>query len=109
MLLQGQPITTDFYLLSLGGCDVVLGAHWLRTLGPILLDFSNRSMQFNLDEEPCKLHGESASDLAVIGEDKIKKTIKSENRGVLQLFNIVRTPPQPKMDLLIQRLLKGVQ
>lgn len=27
---------TDMYALPLGDCDVVLGAQWLHTLGPIL-------------------------------------------------------------------------
>jgi hypothetical protein len=25
--------------IDMGGCDIVLGADWLRTLGPILMDF----------------------------------------------------------------------
>ena len=37
---QGVPIQADFYLLSLGGVDAVLGAHWLRTLGPVVWDFA---------------------------------------------------------------------
>lgn len=34
---------TSFYVLSLGGCDVVLGVKWLEPLGPILRDFSKMS------------------------------------------------------------------
>lgn len=32
--IQGISIFTDFFLLALEGCEVVLGAHWLWTLGP---------------------------------------------------------------------------
>ncbi|KAI5328451.1 hypothetical protein L3X38_027848 [Prunus dulcis] len=31
--------TSDMFALPLGGCDIVLGVQWLRTLGPILWDF----------------------------------------------------------------------
>lgn len=39
LALQGQPITTDFYLLTLDMCYMVIRAYWLRTLGPIPWDF----------------------------------------------------------------------
>jgi hypothetical protein len=34
--IQGHHFSTNFYLIPLGGCDVVLGVDWLRTLGPVL-------------------------------------------------------------------------
>ena len=34
--IQEFQFHSDFYMLSLRGCDVVLGTHWLHTLGPIL-------------------------------------------------------------------------
>lgn len=33
--LQGTQIKAKFYLFSLEGCDAMLGAQWLCTLGPI--------------------------------------------------------------------------
>jgi hypothetical protein len=45
--MQGNTITTAFYVLTLGGCDIVLGIEWLRTLGPILWDFLHLTMQYS--------------------------------------------------------------
>ena len=39
---------SKMFSLPLGGCDVVLGAQWLRTLGPILWDFAKLWMQFSV-------------------------------------------------------------
>jgi hypothetical protein len=44
--LNGTLFVLEFYLFPLGGYDSVLGAQWLRTLGPILWDFSKLLMSF---------------------------------------------------------------
>ncbi|XP_048429391.1 uncharacterized protein LOC125472242 [Pyrus x bretschneideri] len=49
--IQQYEYTSDFYVLQLGGCDVVLGAQWLRTLGPILWDFDKLKMEFSLGQK----------------------------------------------------------
>lgn len=38
--VQGQTLVADFHLLPLREYDIVLGIQWLRTLGPIVWDFS---------------------------------------------------------------------
>jgi hypothetical protein len=38
---------SHMFAIDMGGCDIVLGAKWLRTLGPILMDFKELTMQFN--------------------------------------------------------------
>ena len=40
---------SDMFAFPLGGCDVVLGAQWLRTFGPILWDFAELWMQFSVN------------------------------------------------------------
>lgn len=44
--LQGQEFQANLHLLTLGGCDMVLGVDWLSTLGPILWDFIKLTMKF---------------------------------------------------------------
>lgn len=57
MRLQGVPIKVDIYLLLLEACDVVLGAQWLSTLGPIIWDFSTLHMTFKVDGKEVSLKG----------------------------------------------------
>ena len=42
-------LCSDMFSLPLVGCDVVLGAQWLRTLGPILWYFTKIWMQFSVN------------------------------------------------------------
>ncbi|GJS58032.1 putative mitochondrial protein [Tanacetum coccineum] len=44
--LQGETFTSDVMLLPLGGCEMVLGIHWLATLGDIQCNFKNLIMKF---------------------------------------------------------------
>jgi hypothetical protein len=40
-------LKSSMFAIDMGGCDIVLGAYWLRTLGPILMDFKELTMQFD--------------------------------------------------------------
>ncbi|OMO52118.1 Retroviral aspartyl protease [Corchorus olitorius] len=43
---QGLCFSSDFLVIPVKGCDIVLGIKWLVTLGPILWDFEALNMQF---------------------------------------------------------------
>jgi hypothetical protein len=55
--MQGTEFLVELYILPLAGCDVVLGIHWLRMLGPILWDFVTLSMEFEYANHKCVLRG----------------------------------------------------
>jgi hypothetical protein len=37
--ISAYQLKSHMFSIEMGGCDIVLGADWLRTLGPILMDF----------------------------------------------------------------------
>lgn len=55
--MQGQHFEADVLLISLGGCDMVLGVQWLTTLGPICWDFKALMMEFMLNGNQFVLKG----------------------------------------------------
>lgn len=73
---QGVPIKVDFYLSCLGGCDAVLGAQWLRTLAPVVWDFSSLSMSFKDNDKEYFLNGIPTSDSLVVGPAQLAKDMR---------------------------------
>jgi hypothetical protein len=46
LVVDDHTFTVSLYVLPIQGADVVLGVHWLQTLGPFVSDFTIPSMQF---------------------------------------------------------------
>jgi hypothetical protein len=46
MDIIGECFSINMYVLPLDGFDIVLGVQWLRTLGPIMWNFSDLTMSF---------------------------------------------------------------
>jgi hypothetical protein len=45
--IDDYHLKSHMFFIDMGGCDIVLGVDWLRTLGLILMDFKELTMQFN--------------------------------------------------------------
>lgn len=84
---------------------MVLGAYWLRTLGPILWDFSNLWMKFTLNTKECRLKGGLPKGLEALQPSKVRKTRK-DNGALLQLCSIQKallsTVPDPQIERPLQ-------
>ncbi|KAL5736973.1 hypothetical protein ACOSQ2_031761 [Xanthoceras sorbifolium] len=55
--MQGVSFSTEMRLLTLGGCDAVLGMQWIREIGPIMLDAKQLSMSFMKEGKWVSLQG----------------------------------------------------
>ena len=82
---QGLVQTTEFLVLPLRGCDLVLGVHWLRTLGPIIWDFSALTMQFSLNDQLIILQGIQGGTIQLVSEKQLSKSPGIKNSSTLLL------------------------
>ncbi|KAI4340536.1 hypothetical protein MLD38_025362 [Melastoma candidum] len=57
--MQGHTFTADFYVISLGGCEMILGVTWLAELGDIVWNFHLSMMKFTWEGVEVVLVGES--------------------------------------------------
>lgn len=71
LILQGSKITPTLYVLTLGGCDIVLGVDWLSVLSPILWDFIKNSMKFLWEKKELILKGMQPWKISLEGGEKI--------------------------------------
>ena len=71
------------FSFPLGVCDVVLGAQWLHTLGPILWDFVELRMSFSVSGEKHTLRGLQLGSLNIISLHRMENILKKSSHGVI--------------------------
>lgn len=87
--IQGSKFSVPFHVLTLGGCDIVLGVQWLKTLGSIQWDFTKMSMSFKLGKDDVVLQGVSTGTIDVLMGDKWLKPDFVNGQGwFLQLLAV---------------------
>ena len=90
MGVGGFHQVTNFMVLPLMGCDLVLGVEWLKELGPIVWDFKNLTMQFTFKNQLVTLHGLLAGSVQLINRKQATK-FGTSLRG---LCTLLMTLPQ---------------
>lgn len=82
-VMQGQEFTAELRLLKLGGCDIVLGMGWMWTVSPLVFDFNNLEVTFEVGRKKVTLTGSLD-----VGECKLITGKKCKNccsrKGILR-------------------------
>jgi len=106
--VQGTTIITYFYLIPLGGCDVVLSIDWLLTLGPVIWDFSKLTLEYTLAGHHILLQGLFPTGFSMEDGPQFLNGSLSESKEFLLhitsqgLISNSSSPPTPIKDLLTQ-------
>lgn len=64
--IQGHSITTDYYVLPVAACQLVLGVQWLETLGPVETDYKKLTMNFKVEGISHTFQGLGRTDIAAL-------------------------------------------
>jgi hypothetical protein len=94
--IGGYHLKSHMFSINMGGCDIVLGADWLRTLGPILMDFKALTMQFDQEGHQYKFQSIIVSLPEVISSHCMEKLLKKGHSGVIAQLHAIqatKTPP----------------
>jgi hypothetical protein len=82
-------LQSHMFSIDMGGCDVVLGADWLRTLGPILMDFKDLTMQFDHEGHQYKFQGITVGSPEIISFHCMEKLLKKGHSGVIAQLHVI--------------------
>jgi hypothetical protein len=69
-------LKSHMFAIDMGSCDIVLDAVWLRTLGPILMDFKELTMQFDQEGQQYKFQGIIVGSTEIISSHYMEKMLK---------------------------------
>lgn len=80
-------------LLPLGGCDMVLGAQWLSTLGLVLWDFQHLQMKFTAFGKKHTLKGGVTPEVQIVDAKQMSHLIQKTPQGVMaQVYSLQAEP-----------------
>jgi hypothetical protein len=83
-------LKSHMFAIDMGGCDIVLGADWLRTLGPILMDFKALTMKFNQEGHQHKFQRITVDSPEVISSHCMEKLLKKGHYGVIAQLHAIQ-------------------
>ncbi|XP_026459657.1 uncharacterized protein LOC113360357 [Papaver somniferum] len=88
--MQGHQFQFDMRLLTLGGCDMVLGVDWMKGMSPMVFDFNKLTVEFSLEGHPIKLQGNSpTTQLSMMTSKALRKWVRQNKHGMVgRLFAI---------------------
>nr|TKR74530.1 hypothetical protein D5086_0000295630 [Populus alba] len=71
LIIQGHPVTTDYYILPVAACQLVLGVQWLATLGPVETNYKQLTMNFKLAGISHTFQGLGRNDIEALTDKEL--------------------------------------
>jgi hypothetical protein len=102
-------LKSHMFAIDMGGCDIVLGVDWLRTLGPILMDFKELTMQFDQEGHQYKFQGITIGSPEIISSHRMEKMLKKGHSGVISQLHAIPATETPSVPQDLQAILSKHQ
>ena len=95
------------FSIEMGRCDIFLGVEWLRTLGPILMDFKELTIQFQQKGQRYHFQGLTVSSSEIISSHRMENLLKKGHSSIisqLHSIHVVETPSvHPNLKAIISK------
>ncbi|XP_070055402.1 uncharacterized protein [Nicotiana tomentosiformis] len=107
--MQGKPFKEDLLIISLGGCDIVLGNDWMKTHSPTKFDHEKNYVTIGRKGNKLVLHGiPEEGKLSMISSKTMGNVLKKGQALLAHLFmiNSVVATRHDQVEEAIQAVLK---
>jgi hypothetical protein len=88
-------LKSHMFAIDMGDCDIVLGAEWLRTLSPILMDFKELTMQFDQEGQQYKFQGITIGSPEIISSHHMEKLFKKGHSDIISQLHAIQATETP--------------
>jgi len=96
--MQHTSFTVDLYVLPISGANIVLGVHWLRSLGPIITYYNKLCMQFIYNGQLVTLQGDQDAHLTMLTTPQFRRLCRKQGSPLcLQLTALTLDPSPPDL------------
>jgi hypothetical protein len=93
------------FSIEIGSCDIVLGADWLRTLGPIFMDFKELTIQFDQEGQEYKFQGITVGSPEIVNSHHMEMLLKKSHSGVISQLHAIQETETPSIPQDLQSIL----
>jgi hypothetical protein len=78
------------FVIDMGSYEIVLGVDWLRSLGPIVMDFNELNMQFDQDGRQYKFQDITIGSPEIISSHHMENLLKKCYSGVISKIHAMQ-------------------
>jgi hypothetical protein len=102
-------LKSHMFSINKDGSDIVLGADWIRTLGPILMDFKELTMQFDQEGQQYKFQDMTFGSPEIIRSHRMEKMLKKCHSVVISQLHSIQETKTPSVPQDLQSILSKHQ
>ena len=92
VIIQSAQFVVDLHVLPISGANIVLGVQWLKSLSPVLTDYTTLTMQFFQHDRMVELKGDTDAHLRLLSSPQFRRLYWRQGDGVC--FQITMLPPE---------------
>jgi hypothetical protein len=102
-------LKSHMFAIDMVGCYIVLDVEWLRTLGPILMDFKELTMKFQHEGQQYQFQGITTGSPEIISSHRMENLLKKGHSGIISQLHSIQVVETPSMHPDLQSIISKHQ